>query len=168
MSVDGSRSPPSASSPSGSARAGSGNAKRQGGSAAGGGVGAIATSITTPAYLLGGHAQDFLEGGDPVQDLAQACLAQREHAEVAGDLPERVVRGAGRDQLADLAGDRQHLVEGDAALETGEGAGRAPAAALEDEGPAALRAQAVLDQPALIGLVGLAAVLADLASQPLG
>src|SRR5436190_8724656 len=106
MSVDGSRSPPSARSPSASARAGSGNTKRQGGSAAGGGVGAIATSITPPAYLLGGHAQDFLEGSDPVQHLAQACLAHREHAEVAGDLPDRVVGGAARHQLADLAGDR--------------------------------------------------------------
>ena len=50
ISVDGSRSPPSASSPSGSARAGSGNSKRHGARTAGRGVGATTTSITPPAY----------------------------------------------------------------------------------------------------------------------
>src|SRR5688572_661323 len=128
MSVEGSRSPPSASRPSGSARAGSGKRKRHGGRAAGGGVGAIAIS-TTPPRLLGGDAQDFLERGDALEYLGQARLAQGPHAEVAGDLLDLRSGRALGDLLADLLRHRQHLVDRDPALEPGEGAGLAAAAA---------------------------------------
>src|SRR5207245_3136582 len=72
------------------------------------------------------------------------------------------------DEGAYLARDGHDLVDGDAAAHAGEVAGGAALAAVEGAGAEALGEVAVGDEAVLVGLVGLAAVLADAAGEALG
>src|SRR5207253_5556013 len=72
------------------------------------------------------------------------------------------------DEVADFGGDGHDLVDGDAAPHAGEVAGGAALAAVEGAGAEALGEMAVGDEAVLVGLVGVAAVLADAAGEALG
>src|SRR5204863_1821186 len=93
---------------------------------------------------------------------------QRLHALRLRDLAQ--LRGGRRleDRVAQLLGYRHHLVEGDAAFHPGEVADLTALALVERDLAQARRHVAVRDEGVLVRLVGLLAVLADLAAQALG
>src|SRR5215475_4785767 len=68
------------------------------------------------SHLLDGLPDDFLDRRQAFHDLAQATAAQRDHSFVDGLSPQLQTRGTDQDQLAQLLGDFQHLVQADAAF----------------------------------------------------
>src|SRR5207253_9640062 len=118
--------------------------------------------------LRQGDPQEFLDGGGAVDDLEEAGLAEGLHALALGDLAELRGRGVPEGEVADFGGDGHDLVDGDAAPHAGEVAGGAALAAVEGAGAEALGEVAVGGEAVLVGLVGLAAVLADAAGEALG
>src|SRR2546428_462059 len=117
--------------------------------------------------LLRRDAEHFLERGHALEHFQQAGLAERLHALLRRDVPDLVDEGAGEDEATDLGRRREDLVERDPPLHPGEVARVAAPTLVERTPPDAEGRVAVRDQELLVGFVGLAALLADLARQPL-
>src|SRR5919198_639187 len=117
------------------------------------------------AALLGRDAEHFLDSRDALEHLEQARLAQCLHALLRGHVLDLVHEGAVEDEAADLGRRRQDLVEGDPPLHPGEVARLATPALVERAPPDAERRVTVRDQDLLVGLVGLATLLADAARE---
>src|SRR5215471_14931713 len=126
------------------------------------------TSVTgaSTASVFLGHAQNFLDGGEPRARFGPPVLTERDHPALHGGAPNLGGRRAPEDEAANVLGDDEQLVDADPAL-VARLSTRVTARA-----PIEFRSLAVRDSDGeeigRVRLVGYPARLADPAQQPLG
>jgi len=114
------------------------------------------------------HAQHFFDRHAAVDHLLQRVLPERPHALTLRGLADLDGGSVPDNEITNVLIDGHDLVDGHAPLHPREVAGGAALPLVEADLPEPLRDMPVGHEGLLVGVIGLLAVLADLAAEPLG